>query len=203
MPNHLALSIPLEDLKSSQGANPSTNINLTNVQELPLYLMGSKYLETKIKTLKERKDEELFIEELHALDLEINTAKNDRQIAQLKARESDEQYIKQLNVLDDKIAAVKHDQKLQTLLNRQSDDPFIPKLSETLVEIERLQALSFDFSDVKMYVLDRAALITGIAIKPKRSLIVVLGALVSGILAFIVVLLNFLVVNHKRKQQSA
>lgn len=193
----------LEELNSESNvpASGETNINLTNVQELPLYLMGSKFLETKIKTLSERNNDEQFLEEIHLIDMEINTAKNDRQIAQLKARESDEQFIVQLNEYNSKIAEVKNDPELAVLKARTSDDPYIKKFSETLTEIERLEQLNFDFADAQLYVLDQAALISGKAIKPKRGLIVLLGFIISGVLTMIVIVLSLLMVRYRQRQK--
>jgi len=158
----------LEGLNDKVRNESKTNITLTDNQNLPLYLMGTKYLDTLIKTLQTRKNDEIFLNEINEINLNISKIKNDQQ--------------------------------LRTLKERQSDDPFITSLPNILNTIETLKSKSFDFTGVKAFTLEKAALLTNKAIKPKRALIVVLGGILSVFIALIVTLLSLAIANRKEEK---
>lgn len=73
-----------------------TEINLTDRQELPLYLMGTDYLVAKTEELKQRGSNIPFVKEYSALKQEINIVENDAVLTALKTRVSDDPYIENL-----------------------------------------------------------------------------------------------------------
>lgn len=184
---------PIDELgdRNLQTDNPQTNINLNNVQELPLYLMGTKFLQTKINSLSERNNDELFVKELHNIDMEISAAKRNKEIELLKARESDEALLAALNEIQQQISQIENDPELLALQSRKSDDPYIPNLAVKFSEINTLSGLSLNFDETNLFVIDRPAFAKRVAAKPKRTLIVFLGGILSLLLALIFVSLQF------------
>jgi LPS O-antigen subunit length determinant protein (WzzB/FepE family) len=86
---------PIDEFSASN-SEAATNIKLSSNQDLPLYLMGTRYLKALTDTLNSRENEAVFLSEINQLDKEIKAAKNDPRLAQLKARESDDPYIEEL-----------------------------------------------------------------------------------------------------------
>lgn len=183
--NSLGIVLPtqLNELKNTDTNSSGTNINVNENKELALYLMGTKYLGTLIKTLEERDNDELHLASLNELDLQIETIKNDKRLEQLKARESDANFLEELNIIDQKISQVTNDKALKALVNRKSDDPYIQGLADLLAHLQRLDALSLDFSAVKLFSVIKPALVTGKAVKPSRVLIVLIGTVISVLFA--------------------
>ena len=184
--NSLNITLPtqLNELKESNTRSTGTNINVNENRELALYLMGTKYLSTLIETLEARENDALHLVSLNELDLQIETVKNDKKLEQLKARKSDAKYLQELNVIDQQISEVTNDKALKILLERQTDDPYIAGLADLLAQLDRLNALSLDFSTVNLYSVIKPALVSGEAIKPNRVLIVLVGTFIGAILAF-------------------
>lgn len=180
----------LEDLDqdTQKKLDGQTYINLSNNQTLPMYLMGTNYLNTLIKTLKGRQDDALFMTELSQIDNEIELVKQDKVLQTLKARQSDAPFLVALNQIDNEISLIKNDLVLKELKERGSDDPYLEQLPVMQNAITRLNALSLDFSGIKAYSLVKAPLVTGRAIKPNRSLIVIIGASLSFFIAIMVAL---------------
>ena len=181
---NIVLPTQLNELKEGGINSSGTNINVNENKELALYLMGTKYLSTLIKTLEERENDALHLASLNELDLQIETVKSDKKLEQLKARKSDAEFLEELNLIDQKISEVTNDKALKVLLERQTDDPYIAGLPDLLADIQRLDSLSLDFSTVRLYAINKPALVSGEAIKPNRVLIVIVGTFISGILAF-------------------
>ena len=110
-------------------------------------------------------------------------------IETLEKRESDEAYLVEINNLREQIHIIKNDQILEALKKRKSDDPWIENLPEKLVQIDTLETLSPDFSNLVAYSVDKSAVITNAKIKPKRSLIVAIGFVLSLFIAIFVVMI--------------
>jgi LPS O-antigen subunit length determinant protein (WzzB/FepE family) len=176
---------PLDRLNKgdSSAKDAATSITLSDKQELPLYLMGTKYLATLIKTLKARDEDAVFLTEINNIDSEIAKASNDQALKILKARESEAPFLEEINQIDQDIKRVENDVELKTLEERESDDPYIQMLPEKLNAVSALSSLSLTFKDVQAYSLDRAAVISKMSNKPNRKLIVIIGGLLSVFLA--------------------
>ncbi|GEA07083.1 hypothetical protein KUL42_18440 [Alteromonas sp. KUL42] len=203
----LALNIvyptSLDELKEGDSIPTTTKINVNGDESLPLYLMGTKYLETLVKTLKERDNDSKYLEELNALDLEIETVKNDQVLAQMKERSAadDAKFIQELNDINVQIIEIENDERLQILRDRQTDDPFIPELASLLNELNELNALSLDFSDVSLYAVESPPFASGRYKKPSKALIVIIGSFISFVMALVLVLFK-LVIERRVKQKK-
>ncbi|PCI61276.1 MAG: hypothetical protein COB35_06755 [Gammaproteobacteria bacterium] len=190
----------LDALNKTRNEQAATNIMLSNSNSLPLYLMGTKYLETLLKTLTTRENDAIFLPELSQINSKIAKVKKDIALKFLKERKNDAPFLSELNKIETKIVKLKNDQNLKALKERQSDDPFITSLPSILNTIETLKSKSLDFNGVKAFTLEKAALLTNKAIKPKRALIVVLGGILSGFIALIVALFSSAMANRKESE---
>jgi LPS O-antigen subunit length determinant protein (WzzB/FepE family) len=154
---------------SSDGGDKSdtTEINLGDEKDLPLYLMGTNFIQIKISELEKRApaDDLAFNEEYSQLKKSINLLENDAALKELK--------------------------------ERKNDDPYIEILPELLQKKDRLEELSLNFDNTKVTRVEKYAKVTGKKIKPKRSLIVVLGGVISCIVALFVGIIFLLVGNKK------
>ncbi|TPH18963.1 Wzz/FepE/Etk N-terminal domain-containing protein [Litorilituus lipolyticus] len=153
------------DNLNNKASKTTTSITLSENQSLPLYLMGTNYLSTLMKTLK--------------------------------AREDDAPFLIKVNEIESKIAKIKNDQKLKALKERESDDAYITSLPTVLNTIAQLKSKTIDFDNVKSYTLKKEAILTKKAIKPKRALIILLGGVISGVLALVIALFSLAVANRK------
>ena len=79
--------------------------------------------------------------------------------------------------------------EINILRGKKNDDAYIVELPEMLKRIDELENLSFDFTGVQLYKLDKQAAVDGKAEKPKRALIVAVGAVLSGFIAIFVALI--------------
>lgn len=79
-----------KDLKSRTAG---TSITVVGKQSTPLYLYGSKYLNTLIDTLKSRKNDAIFLNNINNIKEKIQLVKNDKTLAALKSRQSDDPWI--------------------------------------------------------------------------------------------------------------
>lgn len=79
--------------------------------------------------------------------------------------------------------------KIKDLEERKNDDAFIAQLNSKKGTIKELKSLSFDFTGVKLYKLDKQAAVDGKAEKPKRALIVAVGAVLSLFMGLFVALI--------------
>lgn len=89
---------PIDEF-AADNKSVATSIKLTSSQNLPLYLMGTRYLHSLSDTLVNRKSDELFLKALNELNKKIEEAKNDPLLMQLKNRTSDDLYIDKLPML--------------------------------------------------------------------------------------------------------
>lgn len=195
----------LENLTASQQAATSTSgkteISLSESQTLPLYLMGTKYLDTLIKSLEGRDNDAQFISEIAQINSEIEKAKNDPALFILKNRQSDLPYLTQINKIEEQIAQIKDDQRLKALISRKSDDPFIEKLPDLQSEMERLKSLPMSFDGVKTYSSAKPALVTKKAVKPNRKMIAIVGTILGGMFAVLYVLVSAALKSRKNNKR--
>ena len=87
---------PIDEFTGDKNREVSTNITLNQSQELPLYLMGTRYLDSLITTLSERDNDAQFLEEINEIELEMSVVKNDPELALLKQRENVDPFIQDL-----------------------------------------------------------------------------------------------------------
>jgi chain length determinant protein (polysaccharide antigen chain regulator) len=115
------------------------------------------------------------------------------EIASLSSRETDDPFIPELRGLQEQLAILAHNRKAEQLKSRKNDDPFIASLREKENELVYLQSIHIDPQTVVSARLDQPAVPPEDAIKPKRRLVVALGAVVGlmgGI--FLAFFLNFI-----------
>jgi len=107
----------------------------------------------------------------------------------IESRQNKALYIKEISVFKKQIEEARNDVTLAALKARKSDDPYIAELPALLKKLDKLQKLSFDFTGVKLYRLDKKAIADGKAEKPKRALIVVIGSVLAFFSAVFVALI--------------
>jgi LPS O-antigen subunit length determinant protein (WzzB/FepE family) len=110
-------------------------------------------------------------------------------IETLEKRKSDEKYLVKVNDLREKIQLIENDPVLAALKTRESDDPWVEDLPEKLAEINALKQLNPDFMNLVAFSLDESALVSGSAVKPKKTMIVIIGFVLSMILAIFVAMI--------------
>lgn len=146
----------LKEIKGedSQQDRLQTLINVNNNDTLPLFLMGTRYLDSLINTIKSRQDEAAFVTEISDFRKQI--------------------------------ALLENDARLAALLGRSSDDPYISEVPDIQANIAQLQSLTVDFSDANVYTVESDVLMTGLPVKPNRKVIIVVGVVLSAMLALLV-----------------
>lgn len=97
----------LKDLKGGKKNDVQTNINMIDNQKLPLYLMGTKYLDIYIDSLKKRRSDENYLIKVTKLRNEIQSVKNDKVLEDLKNRSMDDPYIAGLTEILKEIEGLK------------------------------------------------------------------------------------------------
>lgn len=86
--------------------------------------------------------------------------------------------------------------ELNMLENRENDDPFLPELRALESQLAMLRGISIDKDAVSVFTLDGAADVPETPIKPKKSLIVVLGTLLGGMFGIVIALLRIALRNR-------
>ena len=146
---------------SKSGAGSQVNVT---TQSLPhLFLLGSTYLKKEIESIESRANIERFVPEIIELKTKIMGVENDEILASLKARVNDDPFIA----------------GLQPLLNK------LNRLNERKSQL----ASTSDMVGQQIYRLDKKAVVDGGHEKPKRALIVAVGAVLSGFIAIFVALI--------------
>ena len=136
----------------------------------------------QIMTDISNKSSQLYTLGYEALEAEIDS---------LKKRTNDDPYIKELRSLEEQLKLLEHNRKAEQLKNRTNDAPFITELREKENSIAYLEAIKIAPESIKVAHLDQAAFPPEKKIKPKRKLIVIIGAILGFILSlFIVLILN-------------
>jgi len=93
--------------KGMKSRDTGTNIAVVDKQSIPLYLYGSKYLNTLIGTLEKRKNDAIFLNNINTLKEKIQLIESDTQLAALKNRQSDDPWIAGLSEELAKISSLK------------------------------------------------------------------------------------------------
>lgn len=114
------------------------------------------------------------------------------EIKELTERSSDDPFIPGLRDLQDKIELLKVNRQIEALKARDNNDPFIEALRDKESELALLEVFKIDPNQVRVATLDQAAFPPEKREKPKRSLVVALGA-VGGLFLGVIAafMLNF------------
>jgi len=192
----------LEDMKVEQlnSTNAKTNITFSNEHSLPLYLMGSKYLTTLIKTLQDRETDIVFLKELNQIDSDINKVKNDQTLKSLITRENDAPYLTALNKINTEIELLTNDLGLKFLKERLQGDIHSEEFSEITNKIKQLESLSLNFTGLQVFILDKSAMLGNKPLTLARSLYVIFGAILSLFFALSIALISAVMANRKAGQ---
>lgn len=119
------------------------------------------------------------------------------ELENLKNRQNEELFIPEIPKIKKQIEDIKHDEKLIALKERVSDDPYIEELPALLKRLDELKNMDFKFEGARLYRWDKRAIVDGVAEKPKRKLIVIIGFVLSAFVSlFVVLIMNAI---NKRK----
>lgn len=88
--------------------------------------------------------------------------------------------------------------ELDVLRSREIDDPFVPDLRRLQSRLELLDNIEINRDAVAVYTLDGIAQVPETPIKPNKTLIVVFGLLLGGILGCVVALVRLAVRHHSK-----
>ena len=148
---------------------------------------------SEIDQLKERKSDDPFILKLRGLLDRLKRLEINEKVETLKIRESDDPFIPELRSLQEKLTLLEDNRQIESLLSRKSDDPFIGSLRDKELELIQLEGIHIDPEPVSVMQVQKTAFPSFSPIKPKRKLIVVLGAVLGLMLGiFGAFFLNFL-----------
>ncbi|GGZ92271.1 hypothetical protein DC083_02355 [Ignatzschineria ureiclastica] len=87
--------------------------------------------------------------------------------------------------------------QLNVLKQRKNDDPFIEELSNLQRQLNFYQSLQFKPELIKTYTFDQPAELPDFPIKPKKSLIVVIGFLIGGMMGIGIALVRVMIRNRR------
>jgi len=173
----------IENTKEALAMAKSLNITTPTTFETLAQRSQSKKTANTAITVVDKQSLSLYLQGTKYLTTLIET---------LEKRESDEKYLTAINSLREKIYLIENDQALAELKKRKSDDPWIKELPTKLTLISTLEAVSPVFENLVAYSIDALAVVSDEKIKPKRSLIVILGLILSFLMAiFIAVVVGF------------
>ncbi len=165
--------------------------------------MGIKKLTTIDAMATENKSSKTLIslggknQQIHAL---LGTIYLNSELEALRNRNNDELFIPGYSELNKQIESLENDERLHTLKMRDTDDPFITELPDLILKLNKLNQISFNFDEAKLYRLDKQAIATGDAVKPSRKLIVSIVFLLSFFASIFIVLILNAVRNHGEKE---
>lgn len=154
----------------------------------PTYLSDFSRQQEVGKVLTEIKFSENQELPLYLMGTEYLSAK----IAELKERSDDTLFIQEYSELQQQILLLENHARLAALKARKSDDPYIEGLNERLRRLAELQGLSLKFKPANSYRVERFAEITGAPINPDKKLIVIVGALFSMMMGFLIAIFSIL-----------
>ncbi|AUZ45519.1 Wzz/FepE/Etk N-terminal domain-containing protein [Pseudomonas orientalis] len=113
--------------------------------------------------------------------------------AALVKRKSDDFTEGRIAQIAKELQLLQANREVEVLSQRKKEDLFLVGVQPLRSEMARLQALNIDMSRIKLVNVDKLALEPLAPIKPKRILIVLLGVLLGGLLALLVVVCRYLV----------
>ncbi|MFZ1569050.1 MAG: Wzz/FepE/Etk N-terminal domain-containing protein [Thiolinea sp.] len=163
-----------------------------NTQDQPLYLRGEKALTAEAEELKKRKSDDSFIPELRDLQKQIELLKDNQKIKTLLDRKIDDPFIPELRDLQKNLDLLKNNREIEILLSRENNDAFIEQLRLKEHELKMLENIKPNAEKIRFASFDQLAYPPTKREKPKRSLIVALGAIGGLFLGIIAAfMLNF------------
>jgi LPS O-antigen subunit length determinant protein (WzzB/FepE family) len=91
---------------------------------------------------------------------------------------------------------LKSNREIEVLRQRQNEDLFLQGIEPLRAEVARLRNLgNLDISNMKLVTIDRQALEPLAPIKPKRTLVIVLGLLFGGVVGLLIALVRYVFYN--------
>ncbi|GEA07051.1 hypothetical protein KUL42_18120 [Alteromonas sp. KUL42] len=104
---NIKLPTSISDFGNTERDIPLTNVNISENFSLPLFLMGTTYLNSLIEALESRKNQEFYVEALNEIESEIQRIKDDKLLESLKSRVSDDNHIEELTEIKSKLRELK------------------------------------------------------------------------------------------------
>jgi LPS O-antigen subunit length determinant protein (WzzB/FepE family) len=98
---------------------------------------------------------------------------------------------------------LEHNRQIEVLSQRKNEDLFLKKLAIWREEGARLRSLQVDVSNLKLVSIDQVAVEPSHPIKPKKALILVMGAVLGGMLGLFIALLRNLLRRNFRTNPVA
>src|SRR5690606_8874680 len=106
----------------------------------------------------------------------------------LQARASDDFIEPRISELQKKMDMLKHNRQVEVLKQRENEDLYLDELAVWSEEAARLDGINFDASTLQLARLDQPAQQPLNRLKPKRTLIMALGAVLGGMLGVFIAL---------------
>ncbi|MGP3791338.1 Wzz/FepE/Etk N-terminal domain-containing protein [Pseudomonas sp. B392_1p] len=108
----------------------------------------------------------------------------------LQARASDDFIEPRISELQKKLDMLKHNRQVEVLKQRENEDLYLDELAVWSEEAARLDGINFDASTLQLARLDQPAQQPLNRLKPKRTLIMALGAVLGGMLGVFIALVR-------------
>ncbi|MGO2286035.1 LPS O-antigen chain length determinant protein WzzB [Pseudomonas lundensis] len=122
--------------------------------------------------------------------------------AALQQRKTDDFTEGRIAQIARELQLLQSNREVEVLKQRQNEDVFLSGVEPLRAEVVRLGNLNnLDFTNLKLVSIDRKALEPMAPVKPKKSLIVVMGLLLGGMFGVFIVLMRYLVKSHRLQQQ--
>ncbi|WP_051396275.1 Wzz/FepE/Etk N-terminal domain-containing protein [Ignatzschineria larvae DSM 13226] len=136
---------------------------------------------------------------LYFMGTEVLTAERD----QLLARKSDDFTSGRILEIEQQLKLLEHNRQAEILAMRKNDDLFLAELAENRKKVAQLKGIRVNFDRVKIVDVDEPAIKPLKPIKPKKSLIVVIGFLLGGMIGVGVALVRIVVRNRRESSHQA
>ncbi|MFI8747751.1 Wzz/FepE/Etk N-terminal domain-containing protein [Pseudomonas sp. NPDC077186] len=118
----------------------------------------------------------------------------------LSERRSDDFSEPRIAEIEKELALLSHNRQVEVLKQRKNEDLYLKGLAEWRQEAAQLRGIKFDTSTLQLVRLDQLALEPLAAVKPKKTLIIGLGAVAGLVLGVVVALLRNLL--HPRTREA-
>lgn len=122
--------------------------------------------------------------------------------AALQQRKTDDFTEGRIAQIARELQLLQSNREVEVLKQRQNEDVFLSGVEPLRAEVVRLGNLNnLDFTNLKLVSIDRKALEPMAPVKPKKSLIVVMGLLLGGMFGVFIALMRYWVKSHRLQQQ--
>ena len=132
---------------------------------------------------------------LYFLGVEALTAEK----TALEQRENDDFTSGRIVEINKELKLLENNRKVESLLARENDELFLADLATIHAELAKLKSIEISWDNVKLVRFDQLAVTPRSAIKPKKSLIVAMGALLGGMLGVFIALIKATIRKRKLK----